>query len=263
LQNSPLGYYSRDMAGVRLHWPAISARFLAFPLGILLLWTVQVLARPGRLSECLRLILLSVCAMNLILVIPEGFAGEQLLAIKYGAALLVFACVVLVVVGRMTARHGPGAVRVLAAAILVGVLTALPLVDRARNALRHSFFARAYELHDFPRRGAVVWRYCDRPEEPRRIAFTAGWNGTGHNWLWYPLLGSRLQNEVIYVPITSDGKVIDYAHPDELAACADFDSWLERLLRAGVDTVVCLPPGTFESRWIRRHEGIFTGVAGD
>jgi hypothetical protein len=136
-------------------------------------------------------------------------------------------------------------------------------MDRVRTAVRHDFFASAYEIRPFPRQGAAVWAYCDRQERPYCIAVTAGWDGTGHNWLWYPLLGRCLQNEVMYVPITADGSIVNYADSDRLAAAADFQSWLERLHRKRVELVVCLSPETVESRWIQRHETVFTRVAGD
>jgi hypothetical protein len=257
------GYFSEDMEAIRLGWPAISARFLAFPVSVLVLWTVVALNGSSLLSRFLWILLPGICAMNLILAIPEGFSGHELLVVKYALASLAFIGPALVVVGSAALRRGKGATRTFVMALsLVAVASAAPL-EYVRSRERHSFLAKAFEVHAFPRQSASYWEHCDRPDQPRRIAFSAGWNGIGHNWLWYPFLGRHLQNHVTYVPITLDGSILDYADLDVGAQKSDFRSWLLRLLEKEIDTIVCVPPRTPESEWASEHSAIFTRVVGD
>jgi hypothetical protein len=110
-----------------------------------------------------------------------------------------------------------------------------------------------------------IWRALDGPA-PRRIALAAGWDGIGHNVLRYPLLGARLQNRVVYVPITRDGAIIDYERADEVQRHADADAWLARLDAQNIDVVVVLDPPPPEAAWIAERPASFdliaTGIAG-
>ncbi len=85
-----------------------------------------------------------------------------------------------------------------------------------------------------------------------RLAVTAGFDGVGHNWYRYPLLGSRLQNEVVYVTPIADGSVIDYRRTDDVVARADAGSWLRRLDEGGLIHVVTLAPDGLEAIWIEQ-----------
>lgn len=257
------GYYSTQMEGIRLYWAASSSRFLTFPLALLLLWTVAALERRGRFASRLRVILLSLFAVNLVLVYPAGFGGSELALVGGTTIGVGFASWFWVVVAHWARRLGRPT-RLAAGILLLFIgLVCIPVVEYVRNEWRYSFLEASYELHDFRRKGLPAWRSCDRPRDPSRTAFTAGWNGTGHNWFWYPLLGRHLQNAVTYVPITADGRVIDYARTEEIAKSADFRGWLGNLLEERIDIVVCFPPETPESKWMQQYESVFLQIAGD
>jgi UDP-N-acetyl-D-mannosaminuronic acid transferase (WecB/TagA/CpsF family) len=67
-------------------------------------------------------------------------------------------------------------------------------------------------------------------------------------------VGARLQNEVVYVPITKEpGPVIDYQHASELRQAADEDAWLARLRAAKIDRVFLGEPLPLESEFVARH----------
>jgi hypothetical protein len=93
------------------------------------------------------------------------------------------------------------------------------------------------------------------------MAVSAGWRSNGHNWFRYPFLGSRLQNRVVYVPITQDGSIVDYRITADARARADYDAWLRRLVDERVDYVVLLPPDPPEAAWVRAHPELFTLAA--
>lgn len=114
-----------------------------------------------------------------------------------------------------------------------------------------------HRLHPVYAAAWSLWRDLDRPD-PLRLAVTAGWDGRGHHWHRYPLLGRRLQNRVLYVPVTAGGEVIDYRDADRLAAAASFRTWLARLDAARVDVVVSLAPRwTVEDAWARAAPELF------
>jgi hypothetical protein len=109
-----------------------------------------------------------------------------------------------------------------------------------------------------------IWRELDSGAgggEGHRLAVTAGWDGLGHNWYQYPLLGSRLRNRVLYVPVTADGSIVDYRTPEDVARRASLPAWLARLVGERVDHVVSLAPrSTLEDSWMRRLPGLFEPV---
>lgn len=257
------GYYCKQMDAFRLYWPAVSSRFLVFPLAILLLWTAAALEAPGGFSSRLYFLVIIIFAINLVFIFPMGFAGTQLLLVI--GVTCGLACVgwLLLALVRRTKHARPNLPIAAGVLCLLAGLSVLPGLDHLRSKWRYAFLADAYELHQFRRQGLRAWQFCDQPSRPRRIAFTAGWDGTGHNWFWYPLMGRYLQNVVTYVPVTRDGTVIDYARAEQLAEQADFRSWLGNLLQQRVDTIVCLPPEPVESQWLRRHGDLFVRLAGD
>jgi hypothetical protein len=83
------------------------------------------------------------------------------------------------------------------------------------------------------------------------VAVTAGFDGqTGHNWFRWPFLGSWLQNDVVYLPVTPDGSLISYRDPPALIEAADLRSWLERVADGQIDWVAALGPFNIEHQWI-------------
>jgi hypothetical protein len=127
----------------------------------------------------------------------------------------------------------------------------------AQKTLRYSFYQGAAQdqiTDPHPlRHGSVlsaIWQSLDR-EQPLRIAVAAGWDGIGHNWYRAPLLGSQLQNLLFYIPISSDGQVIDYWRPEALSI--DVSAWSRRLSEANIEYVVLLPPSPPEAKMIAQH----------
>ncbi|HSL83315.1 MAG TPA: hypothetical protein VLF66_11110, partial [Thermoanaerobaculia bacterium] len=162
------------------------------------------------------------------------------------------------------------------AALAVAVLALAAVggaIGRVRSAHRYETWAAAadpsapaFHMHALHRVYASAWPIWQALDDPRghRLGVTAGWDRVGHNWYRYPLLGSRLQNRVLYVPVTADGGIADYREPEDVARRASFGAWLERLVEAEVDHVVSLAPRTtIEDFWMRRAPDLFKpAVAG-
>ena len=91
---------------------------------------------------------------------------------------------------------------------------------------------------------------------------TAGWDGIGHNWYRYPLLGSRLQNEFFYIPVTADGTVIDYRPPVLAFHGSTAEPGRGALREEGIEYVVVLPPTAVpELYWMEQRPALFEPVA--
>jgi hypothetical protein len=187
-------------------------------------------------------------------------------ALALGAALGLAACAV--VWRRSGRRLGPAVAAVL---LVAGGVAGL---EQVRAPARYALYAAAadridplFHMHRIEPSYAsawVLWQALDAPARPHVIAATAGWDGIGHNWYRYPLLGRRLQNRVLYVPVTADGSVIDYRLRERLAHRASLDAWLRRLVDRRVDVVVSLAPrSTIEDFWMRKLPELFRPMAAD
>jgi hypothetical protein len=153
----------------------------------------------------------------------------------------------------------------------VGLLVLSYGIETTRIAYRYPIYRAtdgrhgsiAYDLHPLSSAHAEawpIWAHVDAAR-PLRIAFVAGWNYVGHNWYRYPLLGRQLQNTVLYVPPTRDGRARDYQRMEQLRANLDLTAWVRRLLDERVDVVVVAPPEVPELTWMRKYPNVFVQTA--
>lgn len=137
---------------------------------------------------------------------------------------------------------------------------ALSLAVLATTGIREQWRWDAYRLYgerrlfDFhgvpPVKLWPIWREIDMAA-PGRIAVTAGFDGlTGHNWFRWPFLGTWLQHDVVYLPVTIDGSLASYRDQGALREVADREVWLQRVADGEVDWVAALGPFTIEHEWI-------------
>ena len=264
------GIAGNDVAALRTVWVNVLGRFLLIPLVAAAIFTALL---PARVSVPL---LLGCTALGVPLTIPLGwgpsdriaFADPRMVAVL-GTAMFVACAVWYARAQRFTLA---GRVRPVAPYVAIA-LVVCPLswgaVREVRETYRHAYFrdaadVRLYDPHwlAYPETaGYPLWQQFDRLAGVS-IAVSAGWHEYGHNWFRYPLLGSRLQNRVVYVPITRDGTVVDYRDETALVAGIDYDAWLRRLVAGRVDYVVLLYPDPPEAAWVRAHPDVFT-PAGD
>jgi hypothetical protein len=200
--------------------------------------------------------------------VPEGWGapaieGIRRLAIPLAIAFAVAAAVALVLVYFRRSLLGA-----LAAVPIFALVLAAPL-DRIRGDLRYRIFAAhdaavpAFQMHTLEPTYASsfpIWRALD-DGAPHRIALAAGWDGIGHNLYRYPLTGSRLQNRVMYIPVSHDGEIFDYMHEEEVYARGEPTPWFERLIAADIDVVVTLHPSQVEQVWMLANPEIFELIA--
>lgn len=256
------GTLGEDYLALRTLWAQVYARFTMPAFALAIVAASAACAPWSRGALALHALVGAALAWPHGWSEPDGLGASRAL-VAAGAAIV--ACAL--------AARIPKALPTAVRSTAVAVATALPillLLPPLRADLRYAIYERAsfpspaFDMHELNRRYAAawpIWKALDGAA-PRRIAVAAGWDGTGHNAYLYPLLGSRLQNEVVYVPPTADGRPIDYRLGEELAAVASHEAWTRRLVEERIDVVVALaPPPPERIAWIERDPEHFEPLA--
>lgn len=207
------------------------------------------------------------CLAGAALSVPTGWSRPDWQALSSLSLPLILGLAAAAVATGLGRRRLRGdRLAVLAVAALV--LPCAAAIPRIRAQFRYPIYEAAtsatpaYDLHALDPRFSSwrIWAFLD-DGAPHRVAVAAGWGGMLQNCYLYPLLGSRLQNRVLYIPPTRSGAVIDYRKLPVLLHEADFDAWLRRLLEQEVDYVVTLsPPPPEEGMWILKRPDLFVPV---
>jgi len=243
-----VGLYSDSMRSQRIWFAATAGRFLtpAVMLLTVFAWRVQLLPVRG--------ILWAAAIVQGYYSLPHGLGEPDMLGALGVALLFSLSGAAIMVVVRLHHRVGM-AVRL--GVVLVTISAFMQAQMMLREAVRAPVFARSvgldpiYQWHPLPALFVQwnIWNIVD-DGTPHRIAYVAGWGNFGLNWFRYPLLGSRLQNELIYVSPIRDKSVVDYRMMDELQPLADYHAWLRRIRDLAVDIVVFGPPPPPELGWV-------------
>jgi hypothetical protein len=238
-------------------WAHMSARFLAPAFAALALLALAV-DGPG-----VRATWLVLAFVELLLGLPLGWGAVDARAFTAAAPWLLCAGAGGILAWLLARRGWRRWATGVACACTLG---ALVLLVRVHRAFRSDYYAAAaaqeiFEAIPLDERSAAAWPLWDAFNRGTyRLAVSAGWQGTGLHWYRYPLLGTYLQNDVLYIPPTRRGEVFDHERGEELAAHADELAWVTRLVRQQVDAVVALAPAPLEERWMRQRPELFHPV---
>jgi len=254
-------YFSRGFAPIRFTFPQNSGRFLLPAIGVA---TVLTAVTPRVRSTWSQVVygVLAICAVWYH--IELAFKGFSSVSYRVAAAVLVSGTVLACLVW-LTARIGRRNVRLAARVALAGA--SLFALATTRDAVRHPLLHSDYTLHGF-----AEWRYwadaattMDVPQERLRLAVTGGAVQNQDNWFVYPFMGRRLQNEILYIPPTADGKVKHYDGAGlwtELVHASNYWAWRMRLERQHVSHVMSFRPASIELGWMDEHPESFERLAG-
>jgi len=132
--------------------------------------------------------------------------------------------------------------------ILIGVLYFL---QSYRDSTKYVYYREHEDFGNFPRTFAKGWEFLDQPDKKKTIALTMGWKSPGGNWFFYPLLGSWLQNDIVYISAKHKREVP--THYDRgLLRGEDFSIWLYNLKRKKVDYIFVQQPWPIELKWMQK-----------
>jgi hypothetical protein len=208
---------------------------------------------------------------SLTLSLPRAWSALEVPGLVGGAAVALAGVGSLAALAVLHRRRTCAPVPLIAVACaIVGV--GISVLEPLRAAHRYTIYATATSpapifhvnpLNPFFAAAWPIWQALD-DGTPHRLAVTAGWERVGHNWYQYPLLGRRLNNRVLYVPVARDGSVIDHRQSEEIERRADFTTWLGRLVDENVDVVVSLAPrSTIEEKWMAAAPHLFEKAFSD
>jgi len=253
-----LAFYGSGLEVTRLQWAAVSGRYLLAAAAIVVVASFTLWPRDAKGQRLHEVVLAVGAAAYVVLSDTRGWTRYELLP---GLVVVALGAFVLAVWVRKAPRP-KRAPRRWAIGLLVP-LVALSALHGYRGWTRDVELDRSVVLHASPRYWLPAARTLDQEERPHRLAVTAGAAQDADNWLLYPFLGPRLQNELHYVPPTRDGRTVDPGRQRDLVAAADFESWLERLRGQRIEAVISFRPATVEMAWMKRRPDLFTRLAGD
>jgi hypothetical protein len=250
--------FSPDALALRTWWASIIGRFMLPALG------VCTVAAAATNHAAVRAGLGLAALVGLWGALPHGLSLEDFVAASAVAGVLVGGAALAGIVAFHAGRRSGPAAGALAGTGVLFVAGALwgAIRAQARPLIwRAAYEQRAFDLHPFASYGSahVLWQALD-DGVPHRIAVSAGWSPPGDNWFRYPFFGRRLQNDVVYIPVTADGSIVE----TRLAASSgrlSREAWVRRLVERGVDVVVLLAPEPPEAAWVRALPAAFEPFA--
>lgn len=227
---------------LRVAWWGVIGRLVGIALAAAVL-----IAAAWRTRFCTAL--LWTCAfLGIVVGWPRGVGAGDVHALLASLRWLVPIIAVTWIAARLFAAWRIAVVAIAAIAIVASTTA-------VRDRFRYEFYEEAqalnsYDVHPLDSAWMASWPAWQRLDDgvPHTIAVTAGWDGTGHNWYRYPIMGRRLQNRLLYIPITQSGALIDYAQ-NAPAAPMSCGAWLRRLLSSSAEYLLVLPPEPPEAEW--------------
>jgi hypothetical protein len=147
-----------------------------------------------------------------------------------------------------TRALGLGALLLVGAAFVCGT----PSLQAYRARTRYQLLPTSAIGHRIHWLSSALAPVVDQPGKPHRIAITAGPNKLAGGQHIYYFLGSKLQNELVYVPVTRDGSVPVYDRDQPTPRLAGPSAWTKRVRESGASHVVVLAPAWHEYGWLGR-----------
>ncbi len=245
-------FFSPRNSSMIVWWTLMMGRFLVPSLAGLMV--ASSLAPP----ILLRGLLVPVLVIEYLVYARRGWPPQQGLATLQVAILVGLVIALAVFLIRWRKRWLPLwlSLPIVISLVLVAIIG---VRERYRYDAYRLFAERQLlDFHGAPPVSAwPIWQRLDETG-PQRVAATAGFDGlTGHNWFRGALLGPWLQNEVLYVPVTLEGRLVSYRDRQALVDTADRSAWLSRLQQERIDRVVALGPANIEHRWMLDLPQIF------
>jgi hypothetical protein len=145
--------------------------------------------------------------------------------------------------------------------ILIGIsvlVGGVYFLQNYRDNTRYNYFKVHYDYVTINEVSDLSngWEFLDRPDEKKTIALTMDWSPPGHRWFFYPLMGRRLQNDIVYISAKYKWEVPAWLHKGMLRG-DDFSVWLSNLEQKNVDYIFVMRPWPIELKWMEQHTDEF------
>ena len=131
-----------------------------------------------------------------------------------------------------------------------------------RDNTRHTYYSVHFDPYYLPRIFLSGSEFLDQPNEKKTIAMAVEHTSPLGRWLFYPLLGRWLQNDIVYISAKYKWAVPTWLHRGLLRG-DDFSIWLDNLKKKKVDYILVGMPWPTEYQWMKRHQDKFQLVFSD
>ncbi|HEX6811738.1 MAG TPA: hypothetical protein VF384_08960 [Planctomycetota bacterium] len=251
-----LGLFCTErMRPLREIWGDVSQRLILVSPAILLCGcAASVSSLRGGLRRFVVGLLLAALALDLTAVNPATGIVDVRLPVLVAVLITASAAAVF---AADRAQGLPHLARKLWVPGIPLLVLGIALLQGHRDHHRHGDYLNAWDVHALPKFTAPGWNAVDDPERPVRIAYVAGWFWWDTHWFVYPLLGRRLQNELLYVPSTQSGRPGTYRPDPAAEARVSATEWIERLRRVRAEVLWVAMPAPPELEWVEANPQVF------
>jgi hypothetical protein len=258
-------------AHIRRLWPTSSMRLLGPGIAIAVCLSVVTFAKlrwPPHM----------VAVLPTLSVLASVWCGCFPQPLSFGEAAVVVAAVVAACwllsaqpneppVNHVRPRRAVVACAVVVA--LFSVTAGVTLLEARREAARYHHYESSVDYHAIPREFVPAWQACDEPGRPHVVAVTRNRTGTpklsmistAMRWLLYPLLGSHLQNRVVYASIHELRDLPTRPFLGGFREDGDEGIWLKNLQRLQVDRLFMGEQTKPEEAWVTARPDVFTKIS--
>jgi hypothetical protein len=135
---------------------------------------------------------------------------------------------------------------------LLVLMVGLYFLQCYRDTTRYDYYSNHYDHQSFinlARTLVCAWEYLDHPGSPKTIALAMDPATPMGRWLFYPLLGKRLQNDIVYLSAQYKWEVPPWMDRGILRG-NDSEVWYYNLKKQKVDYIFVQEPWPVEVRWI-------------
>ncbi len=251
--------YSPSFSVLRLLWAGSSGRFLLVCTLLVIVLSLCAVSRKKTLASAACLALPLFMFVNMGCGSLLGLGAMENRVFPWVLAGLLAAIGGSILIGRGRAAW----MGTLAAVILGGSF--LFALNHVRDRTRASLIAdgQCKVLHGIQRYWMHARGFVEHRSASFRIAVTSGPTQNQDNWYLYHFLGTRLQNEIVYVPITEDGAIVNFGPHTDREGKARKQVWFARVAEREVDYVLTFWPRSIEMDWMTDHPELFEWVQGD
>lgn len=252
-----VGYYHPEMLVLRTHWSTSNARYWIqiLPLAAALLSAAMETIRGGRVAWA-SFILIAL----LVYVQREAFwgvSGVTLVTMPWVATGMFVG----ILLAAFMVSRGWWIEFAITTIVAIPILTAR-LADY-RDATRWTVYrdegTKSY--HGLLRYWVNAAEQLDQPGVTHRIAVTSAPWQNGDNWLVYPFLGCRFQNEIMYIPISESGEIVPFDGTARYLETSHPAAWIARLYKNGISHVMSFWPPSIEGYWMLHHPAFFEPIS--